>query len=114
MINRFRCLAAPSAPADLKSKTALLQWLRIMEPEGRKCAYRARAGDLPQPRCHFPSVGRRFTRWNRGIGREAEQREDPIHCIDLAGGLGGNQLQKIARLNGGRYASRAGNMQSSP
>jgi hypothetical protein len=38
----------------------------------------------------------------------------PIHCIDLAGGLGGDQLRRIAKANGGSYASRAGSLHASP
>ena len=30
----------------------------------------------------------------------------PIHCIDLAGGAGGDDLRKIARDSGGQYAPR--------
>jgi hypothetical protein len=33
-------------------------------------------------------------------------RKVPIHCIDLAGGAAGDQLQRIAHESGGRYASR--------
>jgi hypothetical protein len=41
----------------------------------------------------------------------ANRRKIPIHCIDLAGGLAGDDLQRIARASGGRYASRPGNLQ---
>jgi hypothetical protein len=41
----------------------------------------------------------------------ANARKIPIHCIDLAGGLAGDHLQRIARESGGRYASRPGNLQ---
>ena len=33
-------------------------------------------------------------------------RKVPIHCVDLAGGLGGDQLKRIAAASGGQYASR--------
>jgi hypothetical protein len=33
-------------------------------------------------------------------------RKVPVHCVDLSGGVGGDQLQKIARESGGQYRSR--------
>jgi hypothetical protein len=32
----------------------------------------------------------------------------PIHCIDLGGGRGADQLRAIADESGGRYLSRTG------
>ena len=42
---------------------------------------------------------------------KANPRKVPIHCIDLAGGLAGDALPRIASGSGGRYASRPGNLQ---
>ena len=38
----------------------------------------------------------------------------PIHCVDLAGGLAGDDLKRIAEHNGGQYASRPGDLQGRP
>ena len=35
-------------------------------------------------------------------------RKIPIHCVDLAGGLAGDHLKRIAEASGGQYASRPG------
>lgn len=102
-------------PADLKSKTALLQWLRTMDPEGGTVPLPAlaQAMALSPDAIFFLSDGalpeetvESVTKLNRG--------KVPIHCIDLAGGLGGDQLRRIATANGGSYASRAGSLHASP
>lgn len=102
-------------PADLKSKTALLQWLRTMDPEGGTVPLPAlaQAIALRPDAIFFLSDGvlpeetvASVTKLNRG--------KIPIHCIDLAGGLGGDQLRRIAEANGGSYASRAGSLHASP
>ena len=38
----------------------------------------------------------------------------PIHCVDLTGGLAGDHLKRIAEANGGKYASRMGDLQGRP
>jgi hypothetical protein len=102
-------------PADLKSKTALLQWLRTMDPEGGTVPLPAlaQAIALSPDAIFFLSDGvlpeetvESVTKLNRG--------KVPIHCIDLAGGVGGDQLRRIAEANGGSYASRAGSLHAPP
>ena len=41
-------------------------------------------------------------------------RNIPIHCIDLAGGLAGDHLKRIAAASGGQYASRPGSLHVAP
>jgi von Willebrand factor type A domain len=101
--------------ADLQSKNQLLLWLRLIEPDGGtdprpalKQAIMLRPdavfllsdGDLPE-----------------GTVKEVAKlntRKVPIHCVDLAGGLAGDQLKMIASDSGGQYASRPGSLRARP
>ena len=101
--------------ADLQSKNQLLLWLRLIEPDGGtdprpalKQAIMLRPdavfllsdGDLPE-----------------GTVKEVAKlntRKVPIHCVDLAGGLAGDQLKLIASDSGGQYASRPGSLRARP
>jgi von Willebrand factor type A domain len=112
-------LPMPGGPiprsADLQAKNQLVLWLRLIEPIGGtdprialKQALMLRPdavfllsdGDLPE-----------------GTVKEVSNlntRRIPIHCVDLAGGLAGNQLKLIAADSGGEYASRPGDLQGRP
>jgi hypothetical protein len=101
--------------ADLEAKNQLLLWIRLMEPDGgtdprvalkQALSLRPDAvfllsdGDLPE-----------------GSVREIDKLNTakiPIHCVDLAGGLAGDDLKRIADHNGGEYASRPGDLQGRP
>lgn len=109
-------LGGPIArPADQESKEALRRWLRTMEPEGGTVPLPAlaQAVALRPDAIFFLSDGalpEETVEAVAGINRG----KIPIHCIDLAGGLGGDQLRRIAAANGGTYAARAGSLHAAP
>ena len=102
-------------PADLKSKTALLQWLRMMEPEGETFAVPAmsQAIALRPDAIFFLSDGVLPDGTVESIAG-LNKAKIPIHCIDLTGGAAGDQLRRIAEQNGGTYAARPGSLHASP
>ena len=101
--------------ADIKSKNALLHWLRLIEPEGGTVPLPAlsQAIALRPDAIFFLSDGVLPEGTVEAIAKSNRTRV-PIHCIDLAGGLAGDQLRRIAEQNGGRYASRPGTLHASP
>jgi hypothetical protein len=102
-------------PADVQAKNQMLSWLRLIEPDG---------GTDPRPAMRQALSLRPDAVFLLSDGAFPEGAVDqitkfnvqriPIHTIDLAGGLAGNQLKNIARNNGGRYASRSGVLQGRP
>lgn len=102
-------------PADLKSRAALIQWLRLIEPEGETnpTPALAQAIALKPDAIFFLSDGVLPEGTVESVAK-LNTRKIPIHCIDLAGGLGGDQLRRIAKANAGEYASRAGSLHAAP
>jgi hypothetical protein len=93
--------------ADTTQKNQLLAWLRLIEPVGTTDPRRALQQALSlRPDAVFLLSDGEFP--NGTVEDVIKQNTQliPIHCIDLAGGLGGNQMERIARTSGGRYASR--------
>ncbi len=93
--------------ADLQSKNLLISWLRLIEPDGGtdpRAAMRQALGLKPDAVFllsdgeYPPGTVEEITKFNR--------RKVPIHCIDLAPGLAGDHLKRIAAANGGRYVAR--------
>jgi hypothetical protein len=101
--------------ADLQAKNQLMAWLRQIEPDGGtdpRLAVRQALSLHPDAVFllsdgEFPDgTAEQIARFNA--------KKIPIHCVDLAGGLGGDHLRRIAQASGGRYVARAGNMQGRP
>ena len=96
-------------PADFDSKSLMRTWLDMLEPGGGtdpRPAMRRALGLRPDA-VFLLSDGAFPPGSVDEIGR-INRHKIPIHCVDLAGGLGGDQLKQIARDSGGRYASRPG------
>jgi len=94
-------------PADSPSKAQLSRWLNLIQPDGGTDPRSALALALAlQPDAVFLlSDGAYPTGTAEAVAR-SNPRKVPIHCIDLAGGAGGDDLQRIARDSGGQYAPR--------
>lgn len=93
--------------ADLASKSQLLAWLRLIEPDGGTDPKDAMGLALAmRPDAVFLLSDGEFPEGTvEAIGRK-NARKIPVHCVDLSGGESGDQLQRIARDSGGRYAAR--------
>jgi hypothetical protein len=94
-------------PADLSSKNQLNEWLRLIEPDGETDPRPAMSQALAlRPDAIFLLSDGAFPDGAVEAIARKNPRKVPIHCIDLAGGAAGGQLQRIAHESGGRYASR--------
>jgi hypothetical protein len=94
-------------PADLSAKSQLNQWLRLIEPDGGTDPRGAVAMALSlRPDAVFLLSDGEFPEGTVEAIAGKNPRKVPIHCIDLSGGLAGDQLARIARDSGGQYASR--------
>ncbi|MDR3618641.1 MAG: VWA domain-containing protein [Paludisphaera borealis] len=101
-----------SRPADQHNKDLLTAWLRLIDPDGETSPRRAIKQALAlRPDAVFLLSDGEFPDGTVEAVAGANTRNIPIHCIDLAGGLAGDHLQRIAHDSGGRYASRPGNLQ---
>lgn len=102
-------------PADQRHKGMLRSWLRMIEPDGgtspREAVLLALAlrpdavfllsdGDIPEGVVE--------------VIAKANTRRLPIHCVDMADGLAGDDLKHIAAQSGGRYVSRPGSLHAGP
>ncbi len=93
--------------ADLSAKNQLNQWLRLIEPDGETDPRPAMSQALAlRPDAIFLLSDGEFPDGTVEAIAKKNARKVPIHCIDLAGGAAGDQLQRIAQESGGRYASR--------
>jgi hypothetical protein len=102
-------------PADQRTKDQLLVWLRLIDPAGQTNPRVAMAQALAlRPDAVFLLSDGELPDGTAGEIAKLNTHKVPIHCVDLAGGLAGNQLQNIARESGGQYASRPGNLQGTP
>ncbi len=95
--------------ADLDSKNQLRAWLRLMDPDGGTDPRLAlkQALSLKPDAVFFLSDGVLPQGSVKDVAR-FNPNKIPIHCVDLAGGRGGDQLKRIAAESGGNYASRGG------
>jgi len=99
-------------PADPQAKNQLLYWLRLIEPDGGTDPRPALKQALAmRPDAVFLLSDGAFPEGTVDMVTKLNTRKIPIHCVDLAGGLGGDHLKRIAQANGGRYASRPGDLQ---
>jgi hypothetical protein len=102
-------------PADPQSKNQLLYWLRLIEPDGGTDPRAALKQALAmRPDAVFLLSDGAFPEGTVDMVTKLNARKVPIHCVDLAGGLGSDHLKRIAEANGGRYASRPGDLQGRP
>lgn len=93
--------------ADLASKDQLLQWLRLIEPDGGtdpKSALQLALGLRPD--AIFLLSDGEFPDGTAAAVIKKNARKIPIHCIDLGSGDTADQLKQIARESGGQYKWR--------
>jgi hypothetical protein len=93
--------------ADLLSKNQFLAWLRLIEPDGGTDPRSAMGMALAlRPDAVFLLSDGEYPAGAADAITAKNSRKIPIHCVDLSGGTGGDQLQQIARESGGHYISR--------
>jgi hypothetical protein len=91
--------------AGLSGREQLLAWLRTIEPDGETDPRGAMGLGLSlRPDAVFLLSDGEFPGGTVEAIARKNTRHIPIHCIDLSGGAAGDQLQRIARDSGGRYA----------
>jgi hypothetical protein len=104
-----------SRPADQQNKNQLTSWLHLIGPDGGTQPKAAVVLALAlHPDAVFLLSDGDFPKGTVEAIARANARRIPIHCVDLAGGLAGDHLQRIARDSGGQYASKPGSLQSAP
>jgi von Willebrand factor type A domain len=96
--------------AGLAQKDQFTAWLRMIEPDGETDPRGALGLAIAQrPDAIFLlSDGEYPGGTVEAIGR-INKHKVPIHCVDLSGGVAGDQLQRIAHESGGTYAARPWN-----
>jgi hypothetical protein len=101
--------------ADLQAKNQLLLWLRLIEPDGGTDPRPAMKQALMlRPDAVFLLSDGEFPQGTVDEVARLNTRKIPIHCVDLAGGLAGDHLKRIAVASGGQYASRPGSLHVAP
>jgi hypothetical protein len=101
--------------ADFHAKQQLLAWLRMIEPDAGTDPRLAMKQALSlRPDAVFLLSDGAFPEGTVEEIGKINTRKVPIHCVDLAGGLGGDHLRRIALASGGHYASRPGDLQGRP
>jgi hypothetical protein len=94
-------------PADQANKSQMNQWLRLIEPDGATDPRGAMGLALAmRPDAIYLLSDGEFPDGTVEALARKNPHKVPIHCIDLSGGLAGDQLARIAHESGGRYASR--------
>ncbi len=93
--------------ADLSAKQQVGQWLRLVTADGGTEPRSAMSLALSlRPDAVFLLSDGAFPEGAVESIASRNPRKIPIHCVDLSGGLAGDQLARIARDSGGQYASR--------
>jgi hypothetical protein len=101
--------------ADLQAKNQLLGWLRFIEPDGGTEPRLAMKQALSlRPDAVFLLSDGEFPQGTVDEVARLNTQKVPIHCVDLAGGLAGDHLKRIATASGGEYASRPGSLHVAP
>jgi hypothetical protein len=101
--------------ADLRAKNQLLLWLRLIEPDGGTDPRQSLKQAISiKPDAVFLLSDGEFPEGTVDDVAKLNTRNIPIHCVDLAGGLAGDHLKRIAAQSGGQYASRPGSLHESP
>lgn len=93
--------------ADTNAKVDFASWLRSIQPEGETDprAAMSQALNFRPDAVFLLSDGEFPGATDEAIGK-MNRRKVPIHCVDLSGGAGGDQLKRIAADSKGQYASR--------
>ncbi len=92
-------------PADYPSRDQLARWLNRIVAEGGTDPRNAMALALGQrPDAVFLLSDGAFPEGTATAITALNPRKIPIHCVDLAGGAGGDDLKIIARDSGGQYS----------
>ncbi|QEH38037.1 hypothetical protein OJF2_66330 [Aquisphaera giovannonii] len=101
--------------ADQRNKDQLTSWLRLIDPDGGTEPKVAVLQALSlRPDAVFLLSDGDFPDGTIEAIAHANSKKVPIHCVDLAGGLAGDHLKRIARDSGGVYASRPGSLHANP
>lgn len=102
-------------PADQRNKDLLRSWLRLIDPDGGTSPRSAILQALAlRPDAVFLLSDGDFPDGVVEAIAKANTRNLPIHCVDMADGLAGDSLKRIASQSGGRYVSRPGSLQAAP
>ena len=101
--------------ADTQAKNQMMSWLRQIEPDGGTDPRVAVEQALwLHPDAVFLLSDGEFPKGTAEEIAKLNTKKIPIHCVDLAGGLGGDHLRRIAQASGGRYVGRPGDMHGGP
>lgn len=93
--------------ADYQAKTRMIDWFPTIHPAGKTDPRAALALALGQkPDAVFLLSDGKYPDGTVAAILKKNPGKIPIHCIDLAGGAGGDDLKRIARASGGQYVSR--------
>ena len=102
-------------PATLQSKNQLRSFLQLIDPDGGTDPRPAMKQALSlRPDAVFLLSDGAFPDGTVAELTRLNKHKVPIHCVDLTGGLAGDHLKRIAESNGGKYASRMGDLQGRP
>ena len=98
--------------ADQHAKNQLRSFLNLIDPDGGTDPRPAMKQALSlRPDAVFLVSDGAFPNGTVEELTRLNKHKVPIHCVDLAGGLAGDHLRRIAEANNGRYASRMGDLQ---
>jgi hypothetical protein len=101
--------------ADMQAKNQLMSWLRQIEPDGGTDPRLAIKQALwLRPDAVFLLSDGAFPEGASDQIAKSNTKKIPIHCVDLAGGMAGDHLKRIAQASGGPYVSRPGDMRGRP
>jgi hypothetical protein len=101
--------------ADQNAKNLLRSWLRLIEPIGGTDPRPALKQALAlRPDAVFLLSDGAFPDGTVDEVAKLNTRKTPIHCVDVTGGVAGDQLERIAVASGGQYASKPGDLQARP
>jgi von Willebrand factor type A domain len=101
--------------ADLAAKNQLRSFLQLIDPDGGTDPRPAMKQALSlRPDAVFLLSDGAFPDGTVAEVTRLNTHKVPIHCVDLTGGLAGDHLKRIAEANGGKYASRMGDLQGRP
>ncbi len=94
-------------PADYPSRNQLARWLNRIEADGDTDPRSALGLALGmRPDAVFLLSDGAFPTGTTAAVTGMNPHKIPIHCVDLAGGAGGDDLKIIARDSGGQYSER--------
>lgn len=93
--------------ADWPSKQQMMEWLRLIEPDGKTDPRGAMSLALSlRPDAIFLLSDGEFPDGTVEAIAKKNSRKIPIHCVDLSSGTGGDNLRRIAHDSGGQFRAR--------